>query len=94
MGGAAPPGDDRSAILAAAPNAFESVAERLFPGLAEARARLLAAGAPWARLTGAGPTLFSVQPSEAAAQAVARAIGDPDRARAVPTLPRLPDWLT
>jgi 4-diphosphocytidyl-2-C-methyl-D-erythritol kinase len=85
---------DPAADLARAPNAFESVAGRLYPGFESARERLLAAGAPWARLTGAGPTLFSVLPSEAAARRVLAAIGEPDRALVVPTLPRLPDWLT
>jgi 4-diphosphocytidyl-2-C-methyl-D-erythritol kinase len=85
---------DQAADLASAPNAFESVAGRLFPGLDSARARMLAAGAPWARLTGAGPTLFSILPSEDAARRVLAGIGEPERSWVAPTLPRLPDWLT
>jgi 4-diphosphocytidyl-2-C-methyl-D-erythritol kinase len=85
---------DPAADLAPAPNAFESVATGLYPDLEAARRRMLAAGAPWARLTGAGPTLFAIMPSEAAAHAVVAAIGDRDRARVAPTLPRLPEWLT
>src|SRR5205085_5016644 len=77
------------ADLAAAPNAFESVGASLFPDLEAARARLLAAGAPWARLTGAGPTLFALLPSEAAARRVQVGVGDPARCLVAPTLPRL-----
>jgi 4-diphosphocytidyl-2-C-methyl-D-erythritol kinase len=85
---------DPAADLAPAPNAFESVAPGLYPGLEAARRRMLAAGAPWARLTGAGPTLFSILPSEPAARDVLAAIGDPERSLVAPTLPRLPEWLT
>jgi len=85
---------DGAADLASAPNAFESVAERLFPGLADARARLLGAGAPWARLTGSGPTLFTLFPGRAAAECVLARLGQPARSWVAPTLPRLPDWLT
>jgi 4-diphosphocytidyl-2-C-methyl-D-erythritol kinase len=85
---------DAGADVAAAPNAFESVADDLFPALAAARARMLAAGAPWARLTGAGPTLFTLVDHEAEAASIASAIGQPARVRVAPTLPRLPAWLT
>jgi 4-diphosphocytidyl-2-C-methyl-D-erythritol kinase len=85
---------DAGADVAAAPNAFESVADDLFPTLAAARARMLAAGAPGARLTGAGPTLFTLVDHEAEAASIASAIGQPARVRVAPTLPRLPAWLT
>ena len=41
-------------------NVFEPVAERVFPGLTEYRAKLLEAGATSVHLTGSGPTLFSL----------------------------------
>jgi len=55
---------------------------------------MLAAGAPWARLTGAGPTLFSMLPSQDAARRVLAGLGEPERSWVAPTLPRPPDWLT
>jgi 4-diphosphocytidyl-2-C-methyl-D-erythritol kinase len=85
---------DLDADLAAAPNAFERVAGALFPGLESARARMLRAGAPWARLTGAGPTLFTLVANEADAARIAASIDEPDRCRVAPTQPRLPDRLT
>jgi 4-diphosphocytidyl-2-C-methyl-D-erythritol kinase len=85
---------DAGADLADAPNAFERVAGALFPGIERARARMLRAGAPWARLTGAGPTLFTLVADEDEAARIAAAIDQPDRCRVAPTQPRLPDWLT
>lgn len=52
------------------PNAFDAVAEALYPGIGELKARLHRAGARWASLAGAGPAIFTVEP-------------DPDRARAI-----------
>lgn len=71
--------------LAEAPNAFESVADDLFPSLGAARARFAAAGAPWCRLTGAGPTLFTLVADEAHARVIAERIGQPERTWCVPT---------
>ncbi len=48
------------ADVAAARNAFERVASRAFPGLAKHRRALLKAGAPFVRLTGTGPALFTL----------------------------------
>ena len=52
-------------------NIFESVAGDLFPDLACCRAAMLDAGAPAVHLSGAGPALFSLFPSEDSARAVA-----------------------
>ncbi len=48
------------ADVAGATNAFERVAPKAFPGLAKGRRALLTAGAPFARLTGTGPALFTL----------------------------------
>lgn len=52
------------ADVAAATNAFERVAPKAFPGLTKGRRALLKAGAPFARLTGAGPALFTLLDDE------------------------------
>jgi 4-diphosphocytidyl-2-C-methyl-D-erythritol kinase len=72
--------------LAGAPNAFERVAEALFPGLAEHRERLRQAGAPWVRLSGAGPTLFTLTPSRRTAEGVRRRLPAGAAAWVVPTV--------
>ena len=48
-------------------NCFDNPALRLFPQMESFRARFLEAGAPWARLAGSGPCLFTLltQPDEA-----------------------------
>jgi 4-diphosphocytidyl-2-C-methyl-D-erythritol kinase len=74
--------------LAEAPNTFEGVADELFPTLAAARGGLAAAGAPWVRLTGAGPTLFTLVSDRSEAERIAATIAAPDRTWCVPTLPR------
>jgi 4-diphosphocytidyl-2-C-methyl-D-erythritol kinase len=74
--------------LAEAPNTFESVADDLYPSLAAARARFARAGAPWARLSGAGPTLFTLVEDREAAERISAAIAVPERTWCVPTLPR------
>jgi 4-diphosphocytidyl-2-C-methyl-D-erythritol kinase len=61
--------------LADGANGFERAAEELFPGLGEHRARLRAAGAPWVRLSGAGPTLFTLVPGRAEGEAIAARLG-------------------
>jgi 4-diphosphocytidyl-2-C-methyl-D-erythritol kinase len=48
------------ADVAAARNTFERVASRAFPGMAKGRRALLEAGAPFARLTGTGPALYTL----------------------------------
>ncbi|MFH1141724.1 MAG: 4-(cytidine 5'-diphospho)-2-C-methyl-D-erythritol kinase [Chloroflexota bacterium] len=48
------------ADVAAGRNAFERVASRAFPGLTKGRRALLKAGAPFVRLTGTGPALFTL----------------------------------
>lgn len=75
--------------LSHAPNAFESVADDLFPGLAAARRRLIEAGAPWARLTGAGPTLFSLVDDPGTAAAIHARLSAPDRSWIAATLPAM-----
>lgn len=52
-------------------NDFAGPLERLYPELAAWRARFLAAGAPWALLSGSGPTLFTAADSEAEARRLA-----------------------
>jgi len=69
-----------------APNAFERVADELFPGLAEHRARLSAAGAPWVRLSGAGPTLFTLTARRRTAEAIRKLLGSDPPVRVVPTV--------
>jgi len=73
--------------LSHAPNAFESVADELFPGLVAARRRLSQAGAPWARLTGAGPTLFSLVEDRGTAAAILARLSAPERSWIAATLP-------
>jgi 4-diphosphocytidyl-2-C-methyl-D-erythritol kinase len=51
-------------------NTLEPVATRLHPQIGEAVARFRAAGAGWVRLSGSGPTLFTVPESDAAAERV------------------------
>ena len=72
--------------LGHAPNAFERVADELFPGLAEHRARLTAAGAGWVRLSGAGPTLFTLTPDRRTAEAIRARLPSDAAAWAVPTV--------
>lgn len=52
-------------------NAFEGVADQVFPDLAEHRQAMREAGAPGVHLSGSGPTLFSLFATEADARAVA-----------------------
>lgn len=61
----------RTDALKDAPNAFETIADELFPGLPAFRAALLRAGARWTRLSGAGPTLFTGFDDAAEAQTIA-----------------------
>lgn len=63
------------AALADGRNGFDAAADRLFSGVAGARARLRAAGAPWARLSGAGPTVFTIVPDGQRAEAIRLALG-------------------
>jgi 4-diphosphocytidyl-2-C-methyl-D-erythritol kinase len=51
-------------------NTLEPVALRLYPQIGEAAARFRAAGAGWVRLSGSGPTLFTLPESEAAAKRI------------------------
>jgi 4-diphosphocytidyl-2-C-methyl-D-erythritol kinase len=77
------------ADLAGATNTFEFVADRLFDTLAPARRRFLAAGAPWIRLSGAGPTLFTLVATEREAEAIAGRIEPAAPTWRVPTVTRL-----
>jgi len=52
-------------------NCFESVSDLAFPGLASCREAMLSAGAPAVHLSGAGPALFSLFPTEEEAAMVA-----------------------
>ncbi len=61
----------RTESLSDAPNAFETIADGLFPGLAAFRKSIYRAGARWIRLSGAGPTLFTGFDDLAEAQVVA-----------------------
>lgn len=45
-------------------NAFEGAARHLFPGLAGCEAAMLRAGAPFVRLSGSGPSLFTLVADE------------------------------
>jgi 4-diphosphocytidyl-2-C-methyl-D-erythritol kinase len=46
--------------FATARNAFERVADQAFPGLKRYRGAFLAAGAPFVRLSGSGPSMFTL----------------------------------
>ncbi|MBI4202434.1 MAG: 4-(cytidine 5'-diphospho)-2-C-methyl-D-erythritol kinase [Chloroflexi bacterium] len=59
------------ANLAGATNAFERVAGAAFPGLDAYWQAFLAAGAPFARLSGSGPSLFTLAQSQTEAQDMA-----------------------
>ena len=52
-------------------NMFESVAFGMYPAIEEGRRTMLEAGAPWVRLTGSGPAMFTFVSSEADAVAMA-----------------------
>jgi 4-diphosphocytidyl-2C-methyl-D-erythritol kinase len=52
-------------------NVFERALLTRFPETVAIRERLLAAGAPFAALTGAGPTFFALIPDESAAREIA-----------------------
>ncbi|MBI4338767.1 MAG: 4-(cytidine 5'-diphospho)-2-C-methyl-D-erythritol kinase [Chloroflexi bacterium] len=51
-------------------NVFESVAEEAFPGLSRYRRAFLKAGAPFVRLSGSGPALFTLVGSREEAEGV------------------------
>ena len=57
-------------------NVFESVAFDAHPAIDEGRRAMLEAGAPWVRLTGSGPAMYTLLSSEAAAAALARRLRD------------------
>jgi len=71
------------------PNTFERVADQLYPSLATARLRLRGAGAPWVRLAGAGPTLFTMVGDRSAAEAIADRLDAPGQTWCVPAHRRL-----
>jgi 4-diphosphocytidyl-2-C-methyl-D-erythritol kinase len=50
-------------------NSFERAAFQVFPGLERVRGQMLAAGAPNVRLSGSGPTLYTLYPHSAASKA-------------------------
>lgn len=62
--------------LALLVNSFAAPLIRLFPALTLWQDRLLAAGAPFVLPSGSGPTLYTIAPSAAAADALARALAD------------------
>jgi 4-diphosphocytidyl-2-C-methyl-D-erythritol kinase len=64
----------QSDALGSVPNAFERGADRMFPSLPSARAAFRAAGAPWVRLSGSGPTLFTAVASRGLADSIAAAL--------------------
>lgn len=68
---------DLPALPATAPfNVFERALLTQFPETVSVRERLLAAGAPFAALTGAGPTFYTLVPDDSAAWEIAdRAAG-------------------
>ena len=51
---------DPWALIETGRNTFDRAAEELYPTVGTARSAMLATGAPWVRLSGAGPTLFTV----------------------------------
>ena len=57
-------------------NVFESVAFGLNPAIEEGRRAMLDAGAPWVRLTGSGPAMYTFADSEAEASAIALRLRD------------------
>ena len=57
-------------------NVFESVAFGLDPAIEEGRRAMLDAGAPWVRLTGSGPAMYTFADSEAEASAIALRLRD------------------
>ena len=57
-------------------NVFESVALDMHPAIEEGRRAMLEAGAPWVRLTGSGPAMYTFLSSEAEAEALARRLRD------------------
>jgi len=61
-------------------NSFAAPLARLFPVLAVWEARMLKAGAPFVQPSGSGPTLYTVAPSVAAAQAIAKTLASKDAA--------------
>jgi 4-diphosphocytidyl-2-C-methyl-D-erythritol kinase len=71
---------------AAPPNTFERAILTLYPRLAAVREHLLAEGAPFVALTGAGPTFYSLVGSEVTADRLAAAM---DRSNGHVTAARL-----
>jgi 4-diphosphocytidyl-2-C-methyl-D-erythritol kinase len=72
-------------------NDLEPVALQLVPSLAGARDALLAAGAPFAAMSGSGATYFTLCDSPAAAMAIRQRLPpDAGRAHVAHLLPRLP----
>jgi 4-diphosphocytidyl-2-C-methyl-D-erythritol kinase len=63
-------------IAARLVNGLEPAAARLWPGLAEVKAALLAAGALGAVMSGSGPTVIGVAPSSAAARRIQAGLAD------------------
>ncbi len=55
-------------------NVFESVAFGMYPAIEEGRRTMLEAGAPWVRLTGSGPAMYTFVRSGAEADALARGL--------------------
>ena len=53
---------------------FESVAFGMYPAIDEGRRAMLEAGAPWVRLTGSGPAMYTFVGSGAEADALARGL--------------------
>lgn len=51
-------------------NIFEEVAFGVFPGLEDYRRQFLACGAPWARLAGSGPCLYTFAHDKVAAEGI------------------------
>ena len=68
-------------------NAFERAADDLYLSVPGARNAMLAAGAPWVRLSGAGPSLYSLFDSQEAAAVVARQLEDGLKTHVVQTRP-------
>jgi 4-diphosphocytidyl-2-C-methyl-D-erythritol kinase len=63
------------AIAAAVGNGLERAAARLWPGLAEVKAALLEAGCLAALMSGSGPTVIGIAPSQRAALGIRDALG-------------------
>lgn len=62
--------------VAQAPNVFEEVMERAFPGIISLQRAFVRAGAPFGKLAGSGPSLFTLVDEEGRGRAIKRSLGE------------------